>query len=88
MLKQKFRFNDNTDPELYVVASEYHKYEAMTIQISKVLDMDNAILRTNHAEIPYRYVYEEVNSDDFVQYARFMGEDNIRRNYPWALKMM
>lgn len=79
-MKQQFVFNDNSKVELSVIAQMAYKYDAQTIQISKVKDPD-----TNEI----RFVYEEITNDtDEVMYARYMSEDNIRNNYPWAVTML
>lgn len=79
-MKQQFVFNDNSRVQLPVIAQMSYKYDAQTIQISKVKDPD-----TNEI----RFVYEEITNDtDEVVYARYMGEDNIRNNYPWAVTLL
>jgi hypothetical protein len=77
-MKQEFRFNDESRPTLEVLGQLTYKYDAMTIQISKV-----------KAEDEVKFVYEEITNDtDEVTYARYMGESNIRRNYPWAVTLL
>lgn len=79
-MKQQFVFNDNSKVQLPVLAQMSYKYDAQTIQISKVKDPD-----TNEI----RFVYEEITNDtDEVVYARYMSEDNIRNNYPWAVTLL
>lgn len=80
-MKQYFQFNDSDEQiQLPVLAQMSYKYDALTIQISKVKDPD-----TNEI----RYVYEEISNDEYaVVYCRYMGEDNIRNNYPWAVTML
>lgn len=79
-MKQQFVFNDNSKVQLSVLAQMSYKYDAQTIQISKVKDPD-----TNEI----RYVYEEISNDEYVVvYCRYMGEDNIRNNYPWAVTLL
>lgn len=61
-----------------------------TIQISQVIDLDQMKLLTIEGETaimkaPTRYIYEEIDRNDSVTYARFMGIDNIGRCYAWAL---
>jgi hypothetical protein len=58
----------------------------MDIQISKVIDTENWEIASCGAVAPYRYIYEEISKDDFVIYARFMGENNITNNFKWALE--
>lgn len=80
-MKQSFAFNNSESRiQLTVLAQMSYKYDAQTIQISKVKDPD-----TNEV----RYVYEEISNDeDAVVYCRYMGEDNIRNNYPWAVTLL
>ena len=80
-MKQYFAFeNQEQQVQLTVIAQMSYKYDAMSIQISKVKDPD-----TNEI----RFVYEEIdNTEDSVKYCRYMGEDNIRNNYPWAVTML
>jgi len=59
----------------------------MSIQISKVLDMEAITFGKEAATVPYKWVYEEIDDNDFVTYARYMDEKNIKRNYPWAREM-
>lgn len=78
MLQMQFALNDGSRPRLMVAGMVSKKFDAMTIQISKVvhyyIDM-----------VPqFRYVYEEIDNNDFVQYARYMSLENIKRNYSWA----
>lgn len=87
MIKQQFVFNDGSRPELYVVNQKSFKYDAMSIQISKVLDMETIIFGKEAATVPYKWVYEEIDNNDFVIYARYMDEENIKRNYPWTREM-
>lgn len=72
----------------FVVAQKSFRYDAMSIQITKVLDLEGAIYKSKSAEVPYRFVYEEIVRNDVVIYARFMGRDNISRNYPWAKEIL
>jgi hypothetical protein len=57
----------------------------MDIQISKVVDIEHMEITSCGAIAPYRYIYEEISKDDLVIYARFMGEENIRNHFNWAL---
>jgi len=78
MLQMQFVFNDGARPKLTVAQTVSKKFDAMTIQISKVVHYYVDMVPQ------FRYVYEEIDNNDFVQYARYMGLDNIRRNYKWA----
>jgi hypothetical protein len=86
MIKQTFRLNDGSTPTLPVINQRARCFDAMSIQISKVIDTENLELTSCGAMAPYRYIYEEISKDDFVIYARFMGEDNIANNFKWALE--
>lgn len=80
-MKQYFKFEGAEEQvQLTVISQMSYKYDAQTIQISKVKDPDtNAV----------RFVYEEIeNGTDTVMLCRYMGEDNIRNNYPWAVTML
>jgi len=80
MMKQVFKFEGvagSEQKELQVVAQMSYKYDAMSIQISKV-----------KVEGEIKYVYEEINHEDEVQICRYMGENNIRRSYPWAVTLL
>jgi len=89
MLRQKFIFNDGSKPELDVIDVKSYKYEdGSAIQISKVLDMSNILIKDSFAYVPFKYVYEEIDEYDFITYARYMGVENINRNYPWARKLL
>ena len=59
----------------------------MSIQISKVRDLDHVTIEKEAASVPYKWIYEEIDSNDFVTYARFMDESNIKKNYPWSKEM-
>jgi hypothetical protein len=85
-MKQTFRLNNGSTPTLPVVSQKSRCFEAMDIQISKVVDTENLELTSCGAVAPYRYIYEEISKDDLVIYARFMGEDNIASNFKWALE--
>ena len=85
MMKQTFALNDGSRPELFVVDQKSKRFDAMSIQISKVLDLDNVRLGDKEATVGYRYVYEEINHDDMVTYARFMDLRNIKEHYRWAM---
>lgn len=77
-MKQTFAFNDGSKPTLNVLGQLTYKYDAMTIQISKV-KVENEV----------KFVYEEVTNDtDEIKYARYMDQSNIRRNYPWAVTLL
>ena len=79
-MKQTFAFNDNTRVEMTVLAQMSYKYDAMSIQISKVKEPE-----TNEV----KYVYEEITNDtDEVQYCHYMSENGIRQQYPWAVHML
>lgn len=80
-----FRMNDGTDKKLRVLGSRYHKYDAMTIQISKVIDENNPEIRKDGIFYQFKYVYEEIdNKTDFVQYTHYMSPENLKKNYPWC----
>jgi hypothetical protein len=85
MIKQTFRLNDGSTPTLPVVNQRSKCFDEMDIQISKVVDTENLELTSYGAMAPYRYIYEEISKDDLVIYARFMGVDNIAKNFKWAL---
>jgi hypothetical protein len=86
MIKQTFRLNDGSTPTLPVISQKSKHFAEMDIQISKVVDTENWTLTPCGAMAPYRHIYEEISIDDFVVYARFMGEDNIAKNFKWALE--
>lgn len=89
MIQQQFALNDGTKPKLWVVSQKSKNYPSTMLgyQISKVLDTDNITLDADCCKIPYRYIYEEIDlNTDCVTYARYMGEDNIRKNYPWVFE--
>lgn len=78
MVQMQFALNDGTRPTLLVADMVHKVFDAMTIQISKVVHyyIDG---------VPqFRYVYEEIDNNDMVTYARYMGIENIRANYPWT----
>ena len=77
MLQQRFTLNDGSKPLLHVVRSASRTYESLTIQISQVLHY--YVDMVPH----YRYVYEELNKEDMVVYARYMGEEHLREQYSW-----
>lgn len=81
MMKQTFAFETTSGTErveLQVVAQMSYKYDALAIQISKV-----------KVEGEIKYVYEEIsNKTDEVITCRFMGENNIRKSYPWAVTLL
>ena len=80
-MKQYFKFNNADEQiQLTVLAQMSYKYDAQSIQISKVKELE-----TNEV----KFVYEEITDDtDEVVYARYMSEENIRNNYPWAVTML
>ena len=84
-MKQTFALNDGSRPELFVVDQKSKRFDAMSIQISKVLDLDNVRLVVKEAAVGYRYVYEEINHVDMVTYAWFMDIRNIKEHYRWAM---
>lgn len=89
MVQQQFALNDGTKPKLWVVMQKSINYQATMIgyQISKVLDMENAQADEDCCKIPYRWIYEEIDlTTDFVTYARYMGEEHIRKNYSWVFE--
>lgn len=76
-LSMKFALNDGSTPTHIVDRILSKKFDAMSIQISRIVD-HYIDMKPQH-----RYLYEEINQDDMVTYARYMGEDNIKHNYPW-----
>lgn len=90
MTKQRFALNDGTYPELIVIAQKSKSIPSVGIayQISKVVDLDNVIsVDKDGVKFGCRYIYEEIDlATDSVKYARYMGIDNIKRNYKWALE--
>ena len=86
MIKQRFSLNDGNTPTLPVILQKSKSFEALDIQISKVVDTENLELTSCGAVAPYRYIYEEISKDDAVLFARFMGKDNIAANFKWALE--
>lgn len=87
--KQTFRFNDGTSPRLIVVGQTSKLYSnGISIQITKTLNPDDITLTSDGGFIPYQFVYEEINSEDVVTYARYMGVENIIKNYPWAMRVV
>lgn len=85
MLMTSFAMNDGTRQKYMVVDHKYMKSGMLTIQISKVIDTRDVYkLTKDGAYYPFGYIYEEIDENDFVTYCRFMGKDNIERNYPWA----
>jgi hypothetical protein len=86
MMKQQFALNDHTKPELFVVKQRSLKYEALSIQISAVINLERDPIDFDEDQVtlPLRYIYEEISNDsDIVMYARYMSVDNIRDNYSW-----
>ena len=86
-MKQTFALNDGTTPTLEVVTQKSQQYDSLAIQITKVLDTDSIIYNKECAVIQYRWIYEEINRDDMVVYARFMGREEILKNYKWTKEM-
>ena len=78
MVKQTFVLNDGSKPCKEVHRQKSKRYDALIIQISEVFWYFIG-------RVPqYRYIYEEINPvEDSVVYARYMGEEHIRKNYPW-----
>ena len=85
IMKQTFKLNNGSILTLPVIDQRSKRFDAMDIQISKVIDTENFELTSCGAIAPYRYIYEEIAKDDAVIYARFMGEANIAKNFKWAL---
>lgn len=83
MIQQQFVLNDGSKPALFVVRQQSYKYDAMAIQISEVLDMNNIHHNEHHSIIHHCYIYEEINHDDMVQYATYMSIDQINKYYKW-----
>lgn len=88
-MKQQFILNDGTRPTLEVVKQKHHCYPSLTIQISQVLDFGQYHLckveeGAATISIPCRYIYEEIDPvEDSVVYARYIGIEHIKKNYPW-----
>lgn len=78
MLQMRFALNDGSHPNLTVAKTVHKKFDAMTIQISKIIHYYIDMVPQ------FRYVYEEIDNNDFVQYARYMSLENIQKNYAWA----
>jgi|LSQX01.2.fsa_nt_gb hypothetical protein len=88
-MKQTF-YLDGEHRTFQVVKQASKATDNGSIQISKVIDLDNANLLTIEGETailtaPAHYIYEEIDASDCVTYARFMGLDNIGRCHAWAL---
>jgi len=89
MIKQTFALNDNTKPEHYVVNQGSFKYESgMSVQISQVLDLESEdnVFGDVTAAIHYKWIYEEINKDDEVIYARYMDIKQIKEHYAHILE--
>lgn len=81
---------DGEHRTLRVVKQRSKATENGSIQISKVIDLEQAKVLTIEGETaimtaPARYIYEEIDTADCVTYARYMGLDNIGRCHAWAL---
>ena len=87
MTTQTFIMNDGSAVELHVVIQRSKRLEAFTIQISQVLDynnLDNATFSEEGIQIPYRFVYEEINNDeDSVLYTHFVSRKTVETCCPW-----
>ena len=86
-IKTKFELEDGYSVNCYVIGMTSKKFDDITIQISKVVpisDFSKAVPAEDGLLIPYRYIYEEIDKNDFVIYCRFMGIDHIKKNYKWA----
>ena len=82
MTQQQFVLSDGTKPKLHVALQKSRNYPATMIgyQISQVVVIEDQ-------KALYKWIYEEIDlSTDFVIHARYMGEDNIRKNYPWVFE--
>ena len=90
MMKQEFYLADEAmeQPQqmFYVLDQQSRKFDAMTIQLSKIVDMRKP-LKNSPAEVtfPTRYIYEEIDDMDMVTYCRFIGLDHLKSAYPWFL---
>jgi hypothetical protein len=84
---QQFTFFDKKSLALLVVSQKSTKYTAASIQISKVLDENDANLKKSEAIFPYKWVYEEIKFDGTVSFATFMEEAVIKRDFSWAREM-
>lgn len=88
MMKQQFAFNDGSRPEYFVVSQRSKRYDSLSIQITKVLDLEAVIFGRAEAHVPYLWIYEEIDNDtDMLIYGRVMGELNIKQNYDFAKGM-
>ncbi len=85
MMKRTFALNDGSRQELFVVDQKSKRYDAISVRISKVLDLDNVRIRDEEAIVGYRYIYEEINQDGMATYARFMDIRTIKEYYEWAM---
>lgn len=89
-MKQQFAFNDGTRPELEVIQQRSRSYDSLAIQISAVFDLEDVEFNVwdtgrSTATVGVKWVYEEIDiATDAVVYARFMSEELIKANYPWA----
>ena len=84
-MKQQFILNDENVVFAEVIQQTSVRYNEMSIQISKVLDLSVVEICDGYAKVGFAYIYEEIDSNDMVIYARFMGYENIKKNYTWAL---
>lgn len=73
-------------PSLQCLEQRSKRFDAMSIQISRVTDYDRIKRDTSlnkHISETF-FIYEEISNDtDMVTYAIPETEENIRRNYPW-----
>ena len=78
MTKQTFVFNDGTRATKEVHRQVSKKFDAFTVQISRVFWYFIG-------RVPqWRYIYEEIdNTEDSVIYAHYVSEENVRKSYPW-----
>jgi hypothetical protein len=89
---QQFVMNDGTKPEYKVIRQASRKFDEMTIQITKVcigmawqLRHSGRLVENDLDDLApvIRYIYEEINNDDLVQYCTFYNEGKIWEYYPW-----
>lgn len=83
-MKQTFIFNDDTNKTFEVVGQKSKKFDAMTIQISKIVNPDDMVITEKGAFIPFSYIYEEISDEDFVIYTSKYSYESVCKYYPWA----
>jgi hypothetical protein len=89
MLTEKFVLNDHSKPELMVIAQTHKEYDALTVQLTRVVDLDNVIsIKNGEVTFGSRFIYEEISLEGLVTYARYMCESQISSNYPEMYKLL